>query len=176
MFFNDQSLLLLFNRYFIDLEILDLDMLSHVPRQHLNYCFLIGPQSHISLLVCHLLASQKNILAFREISHKMMSVTCHIVELNKSGFFLIVGVHLQVVLVQNDIVGSIVSEDVRVHILQQCIVAFVKNNGTSSQLVDLDVSFRSVDNQVTLINNPVIYPIHLQLDKIFSSQPLHHIS
>ena len=63
MFFNDQSLLLLFNRYFIDLEILDLDMLSHIPRQHLNYSFLIGPQSHISLLVCHLLTPQKNILA-----------------------------------------------------------------------------------------------------------------
>ena len=55
----------------------------------------------------------------------MMSVTGHIVELNQSGFFLVVGVHLQVVLVQNDVVGSLVSEDVRIHILQQSLIAYV---------------------------------------------------
>ena len=55
----------------------------------------------------------------------MVSVTCHIVELNQGGFLLVVGVHLQVVLMQNDVVCSLVSEDVRVHILQQGLITFV---------------------------------------------------
>ena len=106
----------------------------------------------------------------------MVSVAGHIVEFNQSGFLLVECVNLQIVLVQNDVVGSVVSKYVRVHVLQQSLIAFVNEMSTSGQLVDLDVSLRSVDNQIALIDNPIIDPVHLQLNKIFSPQPLHHIS
>ena len=55
-----------------------------------------------------------------------MSVTSHIVKLNQSSLLLVVGMNLKVMLVKNDIVGSIMSENIRIDILQKSLVVFDK--------------------------------------------------
>lgn len=44
----------------------------------------------------------------------MMGGTCHIVELNQSSFFFIEGVNFQIVFMQNDTVGTVMLENIRI--------------------------------------------------------------
>ena len=104
-----------------------------------------------------------------------MSVTSHIVKLNQSSLLLVVGMNLKVMLVKNDIVGSIMSENIRIDILQKSLVVFDKIWVTSSQLHQSDVSLRSIDNQIALVDHSVVYPVDFKLYQIFSSQSLHHV-
>ena len=104
-----------------------------------------------------------------------MSVTSHIVKLNQSSLLLVVGMNLKVMLVKNDIIGSIMSENIRIDILQKSLVVFDKIWVTSSQLHQSDVSLRSIDNQIALVDHSVVYPVDFKLYQIFSSQSLHHV-
>ena len=83
--------------------------------------------------------------------------------------------NLKVMLVKNDIVGSIMSENIRIDILQKSLVVFDKIWVTSSQLHQSDVSLRSIDNQIALVDHSVVYPVDFKLYQIFSSQSLHHV-
>lgn len=81
-------------RGFIDLKILNLNVLFHVLRQHLNNLFFVRLQPDIRILVFYLFASQPHIFASAEICLKVMNTICDVVEHNQCAFFLIEGIDL----------------------------------------------------------------------------------
>lgn len=53
-----------------------------------------------------------------------MVVAGDVVELDQSGLLLVEGMHLQIVLMQQDLVGSIMGEDVRVDLSEQDLIIY----------------------------------------------------
>ena len=55
----------------------------------------------------------------------MMGVTCHVVELNQSGLFLVKGMNFKVVLMKDDVIGAIMAEDIRVNIFSKSLSVYI---------------------------------------------------
>lgn len=103
----------------MDLEVLDFDALLHIFGQDLNDCLFVSFQPDKSLIPFDFLSSDEQVLAPAEVCLKMMSRTGHIVKLDESGFFLVKGVNLQIMLMKDDTVSPVVLENVRINFIEQ---------------------------------------------------------
>jgi hypothetical protein len=109
----------------VDLEVLDLDVLPHVFGQHLHDGALAGAQPDVGPVAFHLPTPEIHIFALAEVSLEVVLVTGHVMELNERGLLLIKGMHLQIVLVKNnllDIPLILVDEDIRIDLPQHIVL------------------------------------------------------
>ena len=124
---NEFEMVSLFYGYFMDFEVLDLDVFPHIFRDDFNDSFFVGTQSDVGVAIHDFLTPQFDVLAFGVVSLEMVSIAGHVVELNQSGFLFVEGVHLQVVFMQDDVICSVVFEDARVDFFQEVVAALIKS-------------------------------------------------
>ena len=107
-----------FKLQFLDLKILNLNPLSHILGQHLDDSLLISFQSNKRFTAIDLPAPQQHVFTPAKICLKMKSLLRHIMELHQSGFLLIISMHLQIVLMQDDIVGTLMFENIGINLFE----------------------------------------------------------
>lgn len=98
----------------MDLKVFNFHALVQLQGQDLNNSFFICLESNEGLITSDFFPPKHHVSASVEISLKMMGGTCHIVELNQSSFFFIEGVNFQIVFMQNDTVGTVMLENIRI--------------------------------------------------------------
>jgi hypothetical protein len=108
----------------VDLEILDLDVLCEIFGKNFDNGLFVRVEPDVGIVTADFFTSQDDIFALGEIRLEMMSVSSDVMELNQSSLLFVKSMHLEVVLVKDDVVDSrIVPENVRVDFLQKNLLA-----------------------------------------------------
>ena len=85
-------------------------MLSNVFSKHFHDCLLVCMKPNISFSAFNLFTSENYVSASTKISFKVMRFGTHVMELHQSTFLLIKGMNLEVMLMQNNAISSIMFE------------------------------------------------------------------